>query len=176
MIFSADALINAWFIANLPWDQVNREKNNRGELMPESEAVTDGIRKLLQLRMSFVPYLYTAFNEYHAVGKPPIRAMVLDWPEDPKVRQMDDEFMFGDSRAGGTHMFAGESKRRIYLPAGDWHDFWTRTRNSAGEKQPSKPQTESTKFLCSSKAEPCCRWRSRFSSSSLIPVSILRLI
>ena len=46
------------------------EKNNRSELMPERGAVTDGFRRLLQLRMSFIPYLYTAFNQYRSTGKP----------------------------------------------------------------------------------------------------------
>ena len=132
VIFSPDALINAWFIDNPPWDQVNRDKNNRGELMPEREKVADGVRKLLQLRMSFVPYLYSAFNEYHSTGKPPIRAMVLDWPDDSAARQLDDQFMFGDSLLVAP-MFAGESKRRIYLPAGVWYDFWTHTKFTGGK-------------------------------------------
>jgi alpha-D-xyloside xylohydrolase len=127
VIFSPDALINAWFIENPPWDQVNRGKNNRGEFMPEREAVTGRVRKLLQLRMSFIPYLYSAFNEYRLSGKPPIRAMVLDWPDDPKVRETDDQFMFGDSVLVAP-MFAGESRRAVYLPAGTWYDFWSRAK------------------------------------------------
>src|SRR6202012_687474 len=103
--------------------QIDKEKNNHGEWMPEHESVTAGIRKLLQLRMSFVPYLYSAFNEYHTTGKPPIRALVLDWPHDKNVRQIDDEFMFGDSVLVAP-MFAGDTNRSVYLPAGDWYDFW----------------------------------------------------
>ena len=131
VIFSPDALINAWFIKNLPWDQVNREKNNRDEIMPERQTVTDSVRRLLQLRMSFIPYLYTAFNEYHSTGKPPVRAMVLDWPGDPAVRQIDDQFLFGDSVLVAP-MFAGQSQRPVYLPAGDWCDFWTHVKYSGG--------------------------------------------
>ncbi len=132
VIFSPDAMIDSWFIANPPWDQVDRDKNNRGELMPERAAVAGVVRKLLQLRMSFVPYLYSAFNEYHATGKPPIRALVLDWPKDPAARQVDDEFMFGDSVLAAP-MFAGEARRAVYLPAGAWHDFWTRAKISGGK-------------------------------------------
>lgn len=131
--FSPDAVINAWFIKNPPWDQVNRDKNNHDELMPEAEreALTEGVRQVLQLRMSFIPYLYSAFNEYHATGKPPVRALVLDWPDDPKVRQIDDEFMFGDSVLVAP-MFAGQKSRQVYLPAGDWFDFWTREKLNGG--------------------------------------------
>ena len=131
VIFSADAVLNSWFIQNPPWDQVNRAENNRGELMPDRQAVADNVRKLLQLRMSFLPYLYSAFNEYHATGKPPIRALVLDWPEDSKVRSIDDEFMFGDSMLVAP-MFAGDVQRKVYLPAGDWYDFWTHEKIRGG--------------------------------------------
>ncbi|MGH7940828.1 MAG: glycoside hydrolase family 31 protein, partial [Limisphaerales bacterium] len=127
MIFSPDAVINSWYIRNPPWDQINRQKNNRDELMPDRGAVVDVVRKLFQLRMSFIPYLYTAFNEYHLTGKPPIRALVLDWPRDKNTRQIDDEFMFGDSVLAAP-MFAGQSSRRVYLPRGEWFDFWTRAK------------------------------------------------
>ncbi len=131
MIFSPDAVINSWFIRNPPWDQINRDKNNEDELMPDREAVTGVVRKLLELRMRFIPYLYTAFNEYHLTGKPPIRALVLDWPEDEKTREIDDEFMFGDSVLVAP-MFAGQASREVYLPAGDWYDFWTHAKLSGG--------------------------------------------
>src|ERR1700679_300383 len=95
--------------------------------MPDRQAVTDNVRQLLQLRMSFIPYLYSAFNEYHTTGKPPIRALVLDYPKEPKVRQIDDEFMFGDSVLVAP-MFAEEPARKVYLPSGDWFDFWTHAK------------------------------------------------
>ena len=131
--FSPDAVVNAWFIKNPPWDQVNRSKNNNDELMPqaEREALTDGVRQVLQLRMSFIPYLYSAFNEYRSTGKPPVRALVLDWPDDPKVRQIDDQFMFGNSVLVAP-MFAGQKSRPVYLPAGDWYDFWTHRKIAGG--------------------------------------------
>lgn len=131
VIFSADAVINSWYIKNPPWDQINRDKNNNGELMPNREAVTDTVRQLLQLRMSFVPYLYSAFNEYHTTGKPPLRALVLDWPNDPNVREIDDQFMFGDSVMVAP-MFEGQTSRKVYLPPGDWYDFWTHTKYAGG--------------------------------------------
>lgn len=132
VIFSHDALINAWFIPNPPWDQVDRGKNQRNEFMLDREAVADRVRQLLQLRMRFLPYLYSAFNQYRKTGKPPIRALVLDWPKDPKVPSIDDEFMFGDSVLVAP-MFAGEARRKVYLPAGDWFDFWSHKKISGGK-------------------------------------------
>jgi alpha-D-xyloside xylohydrolase len=131
VIFSANAVINSWFIKNPPWDQVIRAKNNKNELMPEREQVNQAVRKLLQLRMQFIPYLYSAFNEYHRTGKPPIRALALDWPGDKNVRTNDDQFMFGDSVLVAP-IFSDETQRQVYLPAGDWYDFWTHSKIAGG--------------------------------------------
>lgn len=131
VLFSPEALINAWFIRNPPWYQINRGQNNRDEYMPERATATEAVRRLLQLRMSFIPYLYAAFNEYKNTGKPPIRALVLDWPDDAKVRQIDDQFMFGDSVLVAP-MFSGQNGRNVYLPAGDWYGYWTRDKFSGG--------------------------------------------
>lgn len=132
VVFSHDTVINSWFIPNPPWDQVDRAKNTRNEFMPDREAVAAKVRQLLELRMRFLPYIYSAFNEYHAAGKPPIRALVMDYPNDPKVRQIDDQFMFGDSVLVAP-IFAGETNRDVYLPKGDWFDFWTHAKISGGK-------------------------------------------
>lgn len=131
VIFSPDALINCWYIKNPPWMQIDKDKNNNNEWMPDHQQVTDDLRELLQLRMSFVPYLYSAFNEYRLKGIPPIRALVLDWPNDPAVRDIDDQYMFGASVMVAP-LFAGQKTRSVYLPAGDWYDFWTRQKYSGG--------------------------------------------
>jgi len=132
VIFSPQALINCWYMKNPPWLQIDRDKSNRGELQPDHEAVTANIRKILELRMAFVPYLYSAFNEYRLTGTPPIRALVMDWPQDPKVRDVDDQYMFGPSVMVAP-MFAGQVNRQVYLPVGDWYDFWTGQKLAGGQ-------------------------------------------
>jgi len=132
VVFSPLAMVNAWYIKNPPWDQVNRDKNNQDELMSDRATVSETVRNLLQIRMSFIPYLYSAFNEYHATGKPPVRALVLDWPNDARVREIDDEFMFGDSILVAP-IFADQTNRSVYLPAGDWYDFWTHAKIQGGK-------------------------------------------
>ncbi|HXI70042.1 MAG TPA: TIM-barrel domain-containing protein [Verrucomicrobiae bacterium] len=126
-VFSPDMVINCWYMKNPPWEQIDKDKSNRGESMPNREEVTAGVRKLLELRMSLVPYLYSAFNEYHQNGTPPIRALVLDWPGEPKLREIDDQYMFG-SAIMVAPMFAGQKTRVVYLPKGEWYDFWTHVK------------------------------------------------
>lgn len=131
VIFSPQAMINCWYMKLPPWQQINKAKNNKGELMAEREQATKTMRQLFELRMSLIPYLYSAFNEYRLRGTPPSRAMVMDWPDDPKTQKLDDQFMFGPSLLVAP-LFTGQSKRSVYLPAGDWYDFWTHEKIAGG--------------------------------------------
>jgi len=48
----------------------------------------------------------------------------MDYSADPRVWHVDDQFMVGDSLMVAP-VTAGVSKRDLYLPKGDWIDFWT---------------------------------------------------
>ena len=124
VVFSPQALINAWMIKNPPWFQYNDEKNNRNEQMENHKEVEDLCRKFLKLRMSLIPYLYAAFARYRFEGLPPIRALVLEHPDDADTHTVDNEYYFGDSILVAP-VVAGEKSRSIYLPEGDWYCFWT---------------------------------------------------
>ncbi len=132
VIFTPFALINSWFLKLPPWLQVDRAKNNAGEVMANHAEVTAATKKLFDLRMSLVPYLYAAFNEYHLHGTPPNRALVMDWPDDPKVATIDDQFMCGPSIMVAP-LFPGQTHRTVYLPKGTWYDFWTKEKYDGGQ-------------------------------------------
>ncbi len=140
VIFSPYAMVNAWYIKLPPWIQVNRDKNNAGEPMPEQAATTEAVRSLFHLRMSLLPYLYSAFNDYAQMGMPPTRGLVMDWPDDAEARKVDDQFMYGRSLLVAP-LFAGQTARDVYLPTGLWHDFWTGEKLTGGRrlKGVSKP-------------------------------------
>ncbi len=122
-VCSPQTLVNAWYLRNFPWRQIRKDENNRGELMPGYEAVEATVKQLFQLRMSLVPYLYSAFAEYHSTGKPPFRPLVMDDAADPNTWTVDDEYMMGDSLLVAP-MFTGEKSRSVYLPAGNWYSFY----------------------------------------------------
>ncbi|HEY0257811.1 MAG TPA: TIM-barrel domain-containing protein [Candidatus Methylacidiphilales bacterium] len=124
VIFSPYALVNCWYMKLPPWEQMEKTASNRGEIMANHQEVEDVVRHLFELRMSFIPYLYAAFNEYHLHGTPPLRAMVMDWPADPATAKIDDQFMFGPSILVAP-LLKGQTGRSVYLPAGTWHDYWT---------------------------------------------------
>jgi alpha-D-xyloside xylohydrolase len=118
------ALINGWYILNPPWKQIERAANNKGELDPHWEQLEARCREVMNLRMRLVPYLHSAFIRYHRDGLPPFRALVMDYPNDPQTWTIDDQYMMGDSIIVAP-VVAGQHERPVYLPEGDWHDYWT---------------------------------------------------
>ena len=123
--FSAQTMVNAWYLNMPPWLQIEVKKNVAGEKMKDWREVEAACRTLIEWRMRLVPYLYSAFARYRFEGVPPIRALVIDWPEDPALRDADDAYMLGDSLLVAP-MIAGQASRTVRLPEGRWFDFWTR--------------------------------------------------
>ena len=117
-------MVNAWYIRHAPWKQVNRELNNAGKFADgwkETEAIC---RRLIEVRMQLVPYLYSAFVRYHETGVPPFRAMVIDYPNDARTWAIDNQYLAGESILVAP-VLAGQRERSVYLPAGEWFNFWT---------------------------------------------------
>jgi alpha-D-xyloside xylohydrolase len=153
VVFSPLAMVNAWYLRNPPWKQVNRQENNRGHFAPHWESTEAQCRELLELRMKFIPWLHAAFARYHREGLPPFRPLVMDFPDDPGSRTVDDEYLMGDGllvapvivpgsgkgRATPPEPAAeeasdGEATRSVYLPPGEWQDFWTGKPQHGGAK------------------------------------------
>lgn len=125
VVFSPLAMVNAWYIKNPPWKQIDRKKNNADQLAPNWQALEARCREVLGWRMQLVPYLLSAFERYEQEGIPPFRALILDYPDDKNLLKIDDEYLIGD-RMLVAPLFAGEAERKITLPKGAaWRDFWT---------------------------------------------------
>ncbi|MCK0473665.1 TIM-barrel domain-containing protein [Halalkalibacter sp. APA_J-10(15)] len=132
VIFSPHALLNCWRIPNPPWMQVDREKNINGEFHENFEHIRDICKRLFEIRMSLIPYLYASFANYYFKGIPPFRALVMDYPNDPNTYDIDDQYMMGESIVVAP-LITGETSRCVYLPKGNWRDFWTH-EHYEGEK------------------------------------------
>ncbi len=85
-------------------------------------------RRSIELRYRLMPYWYNVFHESAATGLPVMRALLLDYPDDPRAIETDDEFLIGDDLLVAPVLKDGEITRRVYLPKGDWYDFWSRRR------------------------------------------------
>jgi len=80
------------------------------------------IRQTLELRYRLIPYYYSLAHETFASGMPLMRALVLEFPDDPKVAGMADEWLVGRGLLVAPLLQSG-GKRSVYLPAGDWYVF-----------------------------------------------------
>jgi alpha-D-xyloside xylohydrolase len=83
-------------------------------------------RKYAQLRYRLLPYLYAAARRV-AEGVPLARPLVYDYPADRTTWHIDDEYLLGPDLLVAP-MFKPSGQRVIYLPNGDWYDFWTDQR------------------------------------------------
>jgi alpha-D-xyloside xylohydrolase len=131
VVFSPLAMINGWYIPNPPWKQLDRRRNNANDLMPNWQDLEARCREIIGWRMQLVPYLRAAFARYANDGTPPFRAFALDWPDQPGVAKTEDAWMVGD-RVLVAPLFADEPGRRLTLPPGVWHNFWTGESVSGG--------------------------------------------
>lgn len=125
------AMVNAWYIRNPPWKQLDRRLNNADQLDSNWQALEARCREIIGWRMGLVPYLRAAFARYALDGTPPFRGLALDTPGETSLHAVDDQFLIGD-RMLVAPLFAGEPGRDIILPPGPWHDLWTGALVSSG--------------------------------------------
>jgi alpha-D-xyloside xylohydrolase len=125
VVFSPLAMINAWYIKNPPWKQLNRKLNNADHLLDGWEKLEARCREIIGWRMQLVPYLTAAFQRYAQDGTPPFRALVLDGPREKRLQNVDDQYMIGDRMMVAPMFAEDEAGRNVILPSGAWHDFWT---------------------------------------------------
>lgn len=81
-------------------------------------------RKYLKLRYRFIPYLYDEFYRETQTGLPVMRPLVLNYENDPHVYNLNDEYMVGEDILTAPVVQEGQTKRAVYLPEGEWIDFW----------------------------------------------------
>jgi alpha-glucosidase (family GH31 glycosyl hydrolase) len=95
--------------------------------------VIDIYRRFVKTRMSLMPYI-TAEARYCAeTGEPLMRPLLLDWPRDPQVWQLSDQYCFGRTLMVAPILEPGLNTRRLYLPEGEWQEFWNGTKFSGSQ-------------------------------------------
>lgn len=82
-------------------------------------------KKYLNLRYRLLPYLYTALHHACTEGIPMMRPLVFEFPQDPTVVDLSDEYLFGSELIVAPVLDEGGTQRKVYLPAGGWIDFWS---------------------------------------------------
>jgi alpha-glucosidase len=87
------------------------------------------VREALRLRYRLMPYIYAAFLTASETGAPVQRPLVFDHQDDPLVRDIDDEYLFGRDLLVAPVLQAGQTSRQVYLPEGDWYDWHSGERS-----------------------------------------------
>jgi alpha-D-xyloside xylohydrolase len=92
------------------------------------------LEKYLRLRYQLMPYIYSLGYQTWLTGAPFMRALPLDFPNDPKVAGLRDEYMFGPAFLVAPVTEQGAASREVYLPAGtDWYNYWTNELVKGGQ-------------------------------------------
>ena len=129
----------AWH-TRLPWRWNTGDPGvMEGEKFPLPETLHNAevepiCRDYLNLRYSLLTYNYTLAREALDTGLPLIRALWLHYPEDAMAVKRGDEFLWGRNLLVAPVVEPGATGRRVYLPAGNWYDWWTAEKVSGGRE------------------------------------------
>ncbi|HXF57399.1 MAG TPA: TIM-barrel domain-containing protein [Actinomycetota bacterium] len=87
--------------------------------------VLDVYRLYARLRMRLIPYLAQIGKEAAETGLPLMRAMALEFPDDPVCWEIADQFLLGPALLVAPVLREGVTERPVYLPRVEWRDFWS---------------------------------------------------
>lgn len=90
------------------------------------------VRKYARMRYRLVPYLLSAAEETCRTGVPMMRHMALEFPDEPNVHTIDDQYMLGADLLVAPVLVEGATSRRVYLPTGTWTEFENPSRTHSG--------------------------------------------
>ena len=89
-----------------------------------SESFTDAFRACAEMKYKLMPYVYAQAKDCSERGLPMVRALLVEFPQDPGAWLVEDEYMFGSQMLVAPLMESGNS-RTVYLPKGKWIDYQT---------------------------------------------------
>ena len=87
-----------------------------------SESFTDAFRACAEMKYKLMPYVYAQAKDCSERGLPMVRALLVEFPEDPGAWLVEDEYMFGSQMLVAPLLESGNS-RMVYLPKGKWIDY-----------------------------------------------------
>lgn len=98
-----------------PWNAQTRTGDN---------TIISQFNKFVNTRMNLLPYIFSEAKKTSDSGVPMMRAMVLDYPSDTNTYTLNEQYMFGDNLLVAPIVTQGQTTKSVYLPAGEWIDFW----------------------------------------------------
>ena len=90
----------------------------------EYPTIAGVVREWLKLRYALIPYFLAEAEASVSDGLPIFRSLVFHHEEDPIAWTIEDEFYSGSAFLVAP-VLDSSGVRDVYLPAGEWIDFWT---------------------------------------------------
>lgn len=97
------------------------------------ETYEEVIKKYIQERYVWLPYLYTLFQQASVTGMPVMRPLVLEYPSDKNTFNLSDQFMIGPDVIIAPILTPSTNHRVVYLPEGNWVNYWTEEKLEGGK-------------------------------------------
>jgi alpha-D-xyloside xylohydrolase len=95
-------------------------------LAPDDSEVQNSLIWYDRLRYRLLPYIYTLAGDAYHRGGTIMRALIMDFPDDPSVRDLGEEYLFGPGLLVAPVTAFGARSWDVYLPSGTrWYDFNT---------------------------------------------------
>ena len=102
----------------------------------ETEAI---LKRYVEIRAGLKEYLKQAFREASEKGYPVMRALFFEFPEDARAWETGDEYMLGSGLLVAPVLYEGKTSRSVYLPDGEWEDYFTGERYGSGTHEVFAP-------------------------------------
>ncbi len=90
-------------------------------------------KKYIQLRYELLPYIYTMAYENYQTGMPLARPLFFSFPNDNNLSNESSSYMWGDNFLVSPVVQSGQTSKTIYLPEGNWIDYWSDKNYSGGQ-------------------------------------------
>ena len=107
-------------------------RDNPLESSLNNPAIEPIARQYDELRYQLMPYTYTLAREARDTGLPFMRSLWLHYPEDKRAAGVGDEYLWGRDMLIAPVYKQGASARSVYLPAGEWYDWWSGEKLTGG--------------------------------------------
>ena len=103
-------------------------------IAPEGSPAYESILWYMQLRYRLMPYLYSLAGAVHFDDATLMRGLPMDYPNDPEVRDLSDQWMLGPALMACPVYEYGARERSVYFPEGGWYDFYTGKYIEGGQR------------------------------------------
>lgn len=101
---------------------------------PESHSAYQSMLYYDKLRYRLMPYIYTLAGMAYHNDYTIMRGLIMDYSKDEKVKDINDQYLFGPSLLINPVYEYGAKSRQVYLPQGNgWYNLYTNQYQTGGQ-------------------------------------------